>query len=212
MAILHPHTYLRPTKLELLTPWLPTRSWYRGPAGTELARVAGFRFDDPDGQVGIETMLVHAGDGHLYQIPLTYRGSPLDGADEFLVGNSEHGVLGPRWIYDGCGDPAYAGTLASAILTGGTGAEELASIDGRYERRDPTMTVQGGGINAESPLVSTIVRVEDGDPTLIVADSVRLNIRRVVDAAAAAPGDATALTGVWDGQPAPAVLAWASTT
>ena len=63
MAILYPQATLRPTKLELLTPWMPTRAWYRGPAEPVLTRVAGYRFDDPGGEVGIETLLVQAGDG-----------------------------------------------------------------------------------------------------------------------------------------------------
>ena len=67
MALLHRAT-LRPTKLELLTAWLPDRPWYRG-AGDPV-RVTGFRFDDPDGEVGIETLLVRAGNGPLLQVPV----------------------------------------------------------------------------------------------------------------------------------------------
>jgi hypothetical protein len=210
MAILHPQTYLRPSKLELLTRWLPTRTWYRGDEVPELARVASFRFDDPDGEVGIETLLIHAGGGLLYQIPLTYRGAPLQGGAESLVGTSEHGVLGPRWIYDGCVDPVYATTLATAILTGGSGAEELASVDGGYERREPSMTVRGSGTLDEPPLsIETIVRVADDDPTVIVADSMRITIRRTVDRSnMTAPAQARVLTGVWGDNSAPVLLAW----
>src|SRR5262245_55374707 len=142
MAILHPQADLRPSKLEILTPWLPTRAWYRGVAGPKLVRVAGYRFDDPDGEVGIETLLVQAGDGPLYQVPLTYRGTPLDGRDDWLVGTMEHSVLGPRWVYDACGDPVYVRALADTILTGATGAEEFNSVDGREERREQSMTVR----------------------------------------------------------------------
>src|SRR5688572_28896 len=56
MAILYPKADLQPSKLELLAPWLPTRAWYRGPAGPTLTRVAGYRFDDPEGEVGVETL------------------------------------------------------------------------------------------------------------------------------------------------------------
>jgi hypothetical protein len=62
-----------------------------------------------------------------------------------LVGTSDHSVLGPRWIYDGCGDPLYASVLATTIFTGASGAEEFANIDGRQERREPSMTVRGSG-------------------------------------------------------------------
>jgi hypothetical protein len=57
MAVIH-QTHVKPTKLELLTAWLPTRPWYHGPAEPELARAGGFRLDDPGGEVGIEFMVV----------------------------------------------------------------------------------------------------------------------------------------------------------
>jgi hypothetical protein len=209
MAILHPQASLRPTKLELLTPWLPTRAWYRGPAAPELTRLAGYRFDDPAGEVGIETLLIQVGDGPLHQVPLTYRGAPLEGRDEWLVGTSDHSVLGPRWIYDGCGDPLYAGVLAAIIFTGASGAEEFADVDGRRERREPSMTVRGSGTpDATVPHISAIVRVEDDDPTLIVTNSVELAVCRVLDdAGIAGQGAPAALTGTWSGQSAPVLLA-----
>ena len=61
MAIIH-STTLTPTKLELLTAWLPGQPWYadRGRA-PELARAGGFRLDHPQGEVGIEFMVVTDG-------------------------------------------------------------------------------------------------------------------------------------------------------
>src|SRR5687767_1046232 len=114
MALLH-RAEIRPTKLELLAAWLPGRSWYEGPAPGDVTRVSAYRFDDPAGDVGIETLLVRAGDGLLLQVPLTYRGAPLDGHDRWLVGTMEHSVLGRCWVYDGCGDPVYAAVLAEII-------------------------------------------------------------------------------------------------
>lgn len=209
MAILYPQADLRPTKLELLTPWLPTRAWYRGSAAPVLTRVAGYRFDDPAGEVGIETLLIRAGDGPLHQVPLTYRGAPLDGRDEWLVGTSDHSVLGPRWIYDGCGDAVYASVLATTIVTGAGGADEFADIDGRQERREPSMTVRGSGTQgADAPPISAIVRVGDGDPTLVVTDSVELAVRRVLDGPGGAGlGERAVLTGTWSGQVTPVLLA-----
>lgn len=209
MAILHPQASLRPSKLELLTPWLPGRAWYQGPASPVLTRVAGYRFDDPAGEVGIETLLIRAGDGPLYQVPLTYRGTPLDGRDEWLVGTSDHSVLGPRWIYDGCGDPLYASVLATTIFTGAGGAEEFADIDGRREPREPSMTVRGSGFeSADAASIGAIVRVEDGDPTLVVTDSVELAIIRVLDGTGGAgQHEPAVLTGTWSGQATPVLLA-----
>jgi len=115
MALLH-RAELHPTKLELLAGWLPGRRWYRERSAAGLVRVSSYRFDDPAGAVGIETMLVMAGDGPIYQVPLTYRGAPLEDGDGWLVGTAEHSVLGRRWVYDACGDPVYVAALTSAIL------------------------------------------------------------------------------------------------
>jgi Maltokinase N-terminal cap domain len=112
VSIIH-STYLRPTKLELLTDWLPRQTWYRGSGVPELAKAGGFRLDDPDGTVGIEFLIVtDAADRTGYLIALSYRPAPLPGGEPLLVGTAEHGVLGPRWIYDGTGDPVVRTQLA----------------------------------------------------------------------------------------------------
>lgn len=118
MAIIH-QTTMTPSKLELLTAWLPTQPWYVGTGRQpELAKAGGFRLDDPQGEVGMEFMVVTdaAGDQPVsYHVPLSYRGASIDGADEGLVGTSEHGVLGRRWIYDGTHDPVLVNQLANLL-------------------------------------------------------------------------------------------------
>lgn len=114
MATIH-NTTMNPTKLDLLAAWLPAQPWYR-PTGQEpqLVRVGGFRLDDPAGEVGIEIMVVTDRDV-TYQVPMTYRAAPLGGADEALIGTSEHGVLGHRWLYDGVHDPVLRAQLIALI-------------------------------------------------------------------------------------------------
>ncbi|WP_369386968.1 1,4-alpha-glucan branching protein [Streptomyces sp. CG1] len=118
MAIIH-RTTLKPTKLELLTDWLPTRPWYHGgPDAPLLTKSGGFRLDDPEGEVGIEFMVAtdtSAAEPTAYLVPLTYRGAPLEWAEHALVGTIEHGVLGKRWAYDGCHDPVLVAELLSLI-------------------------------------------------------------------------------------------------
>ena len=118
MAVVH-HTTLVPSKLELLAAWLPRQDWYAGePTGPSLAKAGGFRLDDPAGEVGIEFMVVRDDAGWpptAYLVPMTYRGSPLDGGDAALIGTAEHGVLGTRWIYDGTRDPVLQAQLADMI-------------------------------------------------------------------------------------------------
>jgi hypothetical protein len=207
MALLHQAT-LRPTKLELLAAWLPGRGWYAGSAG-EVLRVATFRFDDPAGAVGIETMLVRVGDGPVHQVPLTYRDAPLADGDDWMLGTAEHSVLGKRWIYDGSGDPVYAAALASAIL-GNTGqAEEFTQVDGRIERRELSMSIASSATEGTNVLaVGTIQRVVEGDPTLIVTDTVELAVVRRLEAGTGLTG--AVLTGSWSGQTTPMPLASAT--
>ena len=210
MALIH-KAHVRPTKLELLAAWLPGRSWYAGPA--EPARVAAYRFDDPDGEVGIETLLV-GGDGDVHQVPLTYRGAPLAGADEWLIGTTEHSVLGRRWVYDACGDPVYAAALARAVLTGGGQAEELMEVDARLEPRALTMTIASTPAPAalstvdhggEPPVITAISRVTSGHPTVIETPAVVVTVLRRLDGSVPASG--AALTGTWHDGQEPVVLA-----
>ena len=85
MGIVHPGSELIPSKAELLDVWLPRQPWWPQDAPVPAFQ-ANFRLDDPAGEVGVETLLVRAGDGPVLQVPLTYRGAPLAGADEHLVG------------------------------------------------------------------------------------------------------------------------------
>ena len=115
MALFHRAT-ITPTKAELIADWAPTQPW--GPAADVPIEVIGsYRFDDPDGRVGMETHLVTAG-GTLLQVPLTYRDEPLDGADDALIAEMQHSVLGTRWVYDGLRDPRLVVMLAAVAMTG----------------------------------------------------------------------------------------------
>ncbi|GAA2231889.1 maltokinase N-terminal cap-like domain-containing protein [Streptomyces nogalater] len=117
MAVIH-RTTLKPTKTELLAAWLPGRPWYRGGPAPVPEKSGGFRLDDPEGEVGIEFIVATdtASPGRTaYLAPLTYRGAPLEGAEHALVGTTEHGVLGTRWVYDGCHDPVLVTELLALI-------------------------------------------------------------------------------------------------
>ncbi|WGP10536.1 1,4-alpha-glucan branching protein [Streptomyces sp. SH5] len=144
MAFIH-RTTMTPGKLELITGWLPKQSWYAGTGGApDLTRAGGFRLDDPEGAVGIEFMVVvdSAGpDPVAYLVPLSYRDAALEGVPEAaLVGTSEHGVLGTRWVYDGVHDPVVLAQL-SALLRGEANPQHQSLSD----TPDPTVTVHGAG-------------------------------------------------------------------
>lgn len=191
MGLVHRAT-LTPSKQELVEAWLPSRPWASG--RTIAEKVAEYRFDDPDGEVGVETILWRADDGSLLQTPLTYRAAPVDGAEDFLIGTSEHSVLGPRWVYDGCGDPIWAATLTTAILTGGTQAQMVIEHDGQLVDVPARMQVRGSGAEgAAVPAVDSVGRVgDDGPVTTVTAGSVTIVLPRVVGTPVS--GEAT-LTG-----------------
>ncbi|GAA3348305.1 hypothetical protein GCM10020358_66290 [Amorphoplanes nipponensis] len=207
MALLH-RADVTPTKLELLAGWLPGRPWFQGTPSAELVRVSAYRFDDPAGAVGLETMLVRAGDGPVLQVPLSYRPAPLDGAEQWLIATTEHSVLGRRWLYDACGDPVYAAELSRVIHAGGTQAEEYFEVDGRRETRRPAMTVCGSGTgDAPVPAAGVVRRVVDEDPTVIVTDDVELAVLRRLGTSQRVTGPV--LTGAWGDEPLPVPLAYA---
>ncbi|MBE1532765.1 maltokinase N-terminal cap-like domain-containing protein [Actinomadura algeriensis] len=143
MAVVY-RTTLRPTKLELLAAWLPTRPWYSGTGDPEPVDAGGFRLDDPAGEVGIEFKIVTDPSG-TYLVPLTYRGAPLDGAEHALVGTMEHGVLGRRWAYDGCHDPVLVAQLL-ALIEGRVEAQAQSVSD--TPDREVTRSHTGGGFSA----------------------------------------------------------------
>ena len=202
MALLHRAT-IRPTKLELLTDWVPTQPW--GEPGVEL--VGAYRFDDPDGEVGIETIILSTAAGHVLQTPLTYRGAPLAGAEPFLICTMEHSVLGPRWIYDATGDPVYAQVLASVLLAGVGQAEEL--VEGADAPREPSVRVTGiGERSGDVPPLSGVTVSSDGSATLLDSGAVRMVVRRRLDEHVTPPDDHAVLTGTWSGTDAPVLLAY----
>jgi hypothetical protein len=137
VAVVH-NTTLVPSKVELLSEWLPSQPWYRGAASPDLSRAGGFRLDDSAGEVGIEFVVVNDASGSVpmsYLTPLTYRGAPLLGAEDHLIGTTEHGVLGRRWVYDGVHDLIFVEQVL-ALLAG----DVEAQAQGESNTVDPTVS------------------------------------------------------------------------
>lgn len=195
MAIIH-RSVIQPTKLELLETWLPTQTWFGESAATGLERIAAFRIDDPAGEVGVETMLVRAASGPIYQVPLTYRGAPLVGGEEFLIGTMDHSALGARWVYDAVGDPVYRSVIAATIVTGGTQAEVFYSDSDTPRPTDTQVSGSGGG--PLEPMIDADVANLDG-VTIARSAGLELSVLRVPADIAAAPEGAWTLTGTWTG-------------
>lgn len=204
MALLHDASIM-PSKIEMIRGWAPTQPWFTGD-DLGLRQVGAYRFDDPDGEVGIETLLVRSGDGPILQIPVTYRAAPLAGADEWLIATMTHTVLGDRWVYDACADPVYAAALATTILGGGTQADVEREADGVRTPVEPSVRVSGSGTQVDVGPVG-LVDVRDLDAATLVATSVAdIEVLRVVGDDSWALGGVT-LTGTWEGHDEPALLA-----
>ncbi len=194
MALLYDAT-LTPSKMTLVRGWLSERTWFEGEG--KVSKLGAYRFDDPDGEVGMEAFLVQAAKGPVLHVPMTYRGSPLTGADEFLIGTTEHSVLGTRWVYDACGDPVWASALASTVLTGGTEAEQVIEEEGERVLHPSSARVRGSGSAGEPPPVLDAVAPRDAGATTVVrAGDLELVVVRVCGAEVATP---YTLTGRWDG-------------
>lgn len=210
MAILY-SAQLHPTKLELLAGWLPTQAWFAHDADVRLDRVGAYRFDDPAGEVGVETILVGVDDTVL-QVPLTYRDAPLPGAEPWLIGTMEHSVLGTRWVYDACTDPVYASTLTAVVLGDSTQAEEVVvTPDGEHRPRTPDTVVRAeraaGVTDVPAPPADGPVPCSTtGSTTTILIAGAELTVQRVLDLdvhGSALP----ALVGTWPDQDQQVLLA-----
>lgn len=206
-----------PSKIEVIAAWLPAQPWFSGDAdATEI--IGAYRFDDPEGEVGIEVQLVReagaGSDAVTWQVPLSYRGEPLAGGEDHLIDTMQHSVLGKRWVYDAVGDPVFRAELARVIVQADTQvAKFLETPDGPVEMPLDTR-VQGSGTQHSAvpeffaAEVTGAADVEGAD--VIDSGLARLVVTRKIGGAVLAEvlaGRGGALTGHWPGQEEPVPLA-----
>lgn len=202
MAIFHRAT-ITPTKEELLAAWAPTQPW-GPPAGEPLDMIGTYRFDDPDGRVGMETFLFTAA-ATLFHVGLTYRDEPLDGGDGALITEMHHSVLGNRWVYDGLRDPRYVTSLAGVTMTGQGEALGMAVYDGRWYIAPSEVRIKGGGWTLERVPVDGFEHVAGEDSaSMLRNDRFELTFRHRPELGERRP---MVLTATWRGHDEPVVLA-----
>jgi hypothetical protein len=178
MGLVYHTATITPTKQQLVEGWAPSQPWGRG--RTIVEKIGEYRFDDPDGEVGVESMLFRCDDDAVVQVALTYRAGPLAGADDHLVGTTEHTVLGTRYVYDACADPVWAQTIATAVLTGGTQAQMYVEKDGERIDVPARVPVKGSG-SAHSPVVSSVDGVSSDSATTVVrVDDLEIELVRLL--------------------------------
>jgi hypothetical protein len=132
---------------------------------------------------------------------MTYRARELPGAGGRLIGTSEHGVLGQRWIYDGTRDPVLVAQLVALIQ-----GEAEAQAQSVSNTPDPAVTGQpavGGFLAAISSVITadgpdgTELLVDTAGPDGRPAGQLTVRVRRILqpDADGASAGADGALAG-----------------
>jgi hypothetical protein len=202
MGVFHRAT-VTPTKEELIAGWAPSQPW--GPtAGAPIDVIGSYRFDDPEGRVGMEAFLFAAG-AELFQVPLTYRDAPLAGAEAALITEMSHSVLGNRWVYDGWRDPLFVMMLAAVTMTGQGEALGMAVYDGRWYIAPTKVRIRGGVWTQERVPVDRFEHVsDDARGSVLRSDRFALTLFR---RPRTDPPGAMTLTATWPGQDEPVVLA-----
>lgn len=144
MGIIY-NTSMNPSKNELLAKWLVTQDFYDGQGAPDLQDVGGFRLEDPAGEVGMELRLVADRADRsevIYHVPFSYRAEALEGAEAYLVGTSDHGILGLRYIYDATGDPVFTAQL-NELLAG----RAIPQHQNNSFEEDSNVRVLGNGVS-----------------------------------------------------------------
>jgi hypothetical protein len=202
MGLFHVAT-ITPSKEDLIADWAPRQPW--GPAASAAMEFVGaYRFDDPEGNVGMETFLARSG-GDLFQIPLTYRDAPLEGGDDALISTMNHSALGTRWVYDGLRDPRFVVMMAAVAMTGQGEALGMALHEGRWYVAPSKVRIEGGGWTRERVPVDGFALKRDDDVSVTLAnDRFELTVFRRPRHESRPP---IGLTATWVSQPNPVVLA-----
>jgi hypothetical protein len=202
MGLFHVAT-ISPTKTELIAQWAPTQAW-GPPADVPIEMIGSYRFDDPEGQVGMETHIVNAG-GIIFQVPVTYRDEPLDGGERALITEMHHSALGTRWVYDAVYDDRFTIMLAAVTMTGQGEALGMFVHEGRWYVAPSKVRIQGGGWTQQRVPVDGFER-RDGDPNEVTLANDRFELR-LFRRPVPGPRPSVGLIATWDGQVEPVVLA-----
>ncbi len=128
---------------DYLENWITAQRWFGGKTRSpQLQVIGGYGLADPTGEAVLRVYFVldTAANPLLYQVPLTERRAPLlDSVGVAVAGNALVATTqtpdGPRFVYDGPRDPAFAEALLRLILDDGdaheTDGQEADNSGGR---------------------------------------------------------------------------------
>lgn len=158
---------------EYLEPWMTAQRWFAGKSRKPSFEVVGeFGLTDPTGAASIRVLFVLDRAEHplLYQVPLTERIAELTDGERALVATIDS-VDGPRYIYDGPQDPAFAEALFRLILDDGRAEqlpESIVTAIGHHAVTATAATVRSsrilGGEQSNTSIIFETVGA-DGSPT-----------------------------------------------
>ena len=165
---------LRPDVASLLQPWIARQRWYVGSGSAPALEYAGhLRFPDPEGEVGIDVVLLRDRCGPspvTYQVPLTARREPVPELEHALITATEDEARDRWWIYDGPHDPAYVAALLAAI-TEGTGSDHAGDHDAHAVGRPSGPPADGRWSGGRTIVRSQVLRGEQSNSSIIVEAS-----------------------------------------
>ncbi|WP_333618727.1 maltokinase N-terminal cap-like domain-containing protein [Dietzia sp.] len=198
MADIYTTASLNPSKPEAIAAALRSSGVAPHASTDSFTQLASYRFDDPAGGVGMEIHIVRDDEGRILQVPLTYRGAPLDQAVSPVV-EMDHSILGRRWVYLGLEDPVFRTELARTIAVAGSGAEFIDAESGN-ELDAPVAAVRGTGIaGGEAPSEAALADLAERlvlRSVLVDADGNAAGDNAAGDGNAPAAGE---LLGTWPG-------------
>jgi maltokinase len=203
--------------LDLLAPWLGSQRWFASKGRLpELELIGSWQIPAADARVHTHLIMDHSATVPvLYQVPVTERMSPLDGAGGALIGTYADGDDTVH-LYDGPHDPAYAEALLRMITSNTAAVSEGADAAGHaFGQFEMTSVLSARVLTGEQSNTSIIYRViTPGGPLRVICKVFRAlhhgeNPDVVLQSALAAAGSRSVphsigcVEGEWDdiGQP-----------
>jgi predicted trehalose synthase len=141
---------------EALSHWIGHQRWFSGKGAAPLLRLLGSLEWPAHDDVRVLTHLVldeGVGRGALYQVPVTYRELPLDGAQGAFIAELDDPDGKTRYAYDAPHDPAFADLLLRLIVEGGSVGDSEVSAQGAPLRQPDASATSAGALRSATSRV-----------------------------------------------------------
>jgi maltokinase len=118
--------------LHLITSWLTEQRWFASKGHVpNLELIGGWELPGETDGLRVHLLMDHnSRPPILYQVPVSERTEPLEGADAALIGRLTDDRGAPRYLYDAPHDPNWAEALLRLIEEGGEATPNGATASG----------------------------------------------------------------------------------